>query len=140
VLPGFTADKRARLDSAVYKWNRVAKHPFCLKDGEAETSRIREVAFESDEYKAISASFNGYQIYGVYYPDKDEVVLMSNIVDDFFEAVAMHELGHSIGLAHIEAPGIMFGGGGSPIPQFTDADMAECIRVGACNRPPSQLN
>lgn len=49
------------------------------------------------------------------------------------EGVTMHEIGHALGLGHVEGVAIMSDKGDIRL-DFTSADLAECVRVGACLR------
>lgn len=55
---------------------------------------------------------------------------------DCIEAVVLHEAGHALGLEHVEGTGHVMSTEGDLLLDFTDADRAECERVGVCRASP----
>jgi hypothetical protein len=47
--------------------------------------------------------------------------------------VVLHELGHANGLGHTKEPGVMHGAAEDLHEHYTDSDLEECRRVGACD-------
>lgn len=136
VAPEFTADERHALESSVERWNNVAIERFCLRDakqGEAEqtTHGVFRIAYKSPYWEQLSKNFGGANLIGVHFGGSDQIGIVDALAPDVFEVVAVHEFGHARGLRHVSPPAIMAAIAGSAF-DFTDNDMSECRRVGAC--------
>lgn len=137
VAPEFTEAERAALERAVVRWNAIAIEPFCLRDGapgEAEVTDngVFRVRYRSEYWQQISARLGGSDWWGVHFGARTHQIGIVDILGiDVFELVALHEFGHAHGLVHTGPPAIMTPGVGGTF-DFTEIDMAECRRVGAC--------
>lgn len=69
---------------------------------------------------------------GMHSPALDTIRIDVSQAEDNFETVVVHELGHAMGMEHIPVAGIMYTVVDGSIVDFTDADHAECERVGWC--------
>ncbi len=118
----FTADEVRLLRAAFARWDTIAK-PW----SGAGWRVLKEVP-------AMNAA-------GITYPATHTIMVHPTLLDRRgeyeFLAVVIHEGGHARGLGHTTA-GVMRGGegmGGSYTTAFSPEDIAECIRVGACDVP-----
>lgn len=69
---------------------------------------------------------------GMHTPGVETIRIDVDQADDEFETVVIHELGHALGLGHVDAPGIMNAVVDGSVVDFTHADQGECTRVGTC--------
>lgn len=133
----FPLEERAALGRAVRRWNAIAIQQFCLEDAgeEIEPSTaehaIFRIAYKGEYWKRVSESMGNVDFIGVYWGGPDVIGIVDSMPIDQFERVALHELGHAHGLSHTDAPAIMHAYEGTAS-DFTDKDIAECKRVGAC--------
>jgi hypothetical protein len=139
VTPEFPDAERAALARAVARWNKIAVKKFCLADKTSsnhdDAHTVYRIQYRGPEWQEISKSFGGADVLGIYHScscrNDDRIGIVDVLGPDLFELVALHELGHAHGLAHTPAPSIMHEGVGTAN-NFTDIDLAECRRVGAC--------
>lgn len=137
VSPEFTSKEREALERAASRWNSFATEKFYLrsaKDGEwAEDSKhgIYRIPYLGDHWKRLSKNEHGQNVVGSYVRFNDQITIVDGLDIDFFELVAMHELGHAHGLDHAPAPAVMHAVAGTSN-NFTSNDLAECQHVGAC--------
>ncbi len=129
VSPAFSVEERQALSRAVETWNGLAVKQFCLTD-EPSPYHLDRVDYGGEEYHRLAQPI-GKDFYGLYIGGQGRIVIVSPLGIELFEAVALHELGHALGLDHTPAPSIMHAAAGSAY-QLTPIDIAECIRVGAC--------
>lgn len=131
----FSPEERAALDRAAARWNEIAIEQFCLQDTAEEINgddsrAIFRIPYKGEYWQEISASMGGLDFIGIYWP-WDLIGIVDSMPIDQFERVALHEFGHAHGLGHTDAPSIMHAYEGTAS-DFTDKDIAECKRVGAC--------
>lgn len=133
----FTEEENIGLERAVARWNAIATEQFCLRpaeDGEIATNTqhgVYRIEYKSSYWETLSKQFGGANVLGVHYPSTDQIGIVGGMADN--ELIALHEFGHAHGLAHTEAPSIMHASIGTAS-DFTPIDMAECRRVGACQK------
>jgi hypothetical protein len=131
VSGAFSTDEHAALARANDRWTAIDVAPYCLVAREAPEHTIRRIPYQGGEWQEISRSFGGANVLGLYRGADDSITIVDSLSTDLFELVAVHELGHAHGLAHVDAPAIMHATIGTAT-DFTPNDMAECRRVGAC--------
>lgn len=133
VRAGFSLEQRDSLARAAARWNEIAIESFCVQDDETEGGpEVRPIEYGGEEYQRLYAYFRS-DFGGAHWIDaqgKDVIVLRTDVDVLGFEAVAMHEFGHAHRLGHIPDPGIM--SDAEFTWDFTEYDLAECRRVGAC--------
>ncbi len=129
----FSADDRAHLLSAIQRWNVFAGGPdviaatFTAADGPCRIFREPLPSGMCGAHARTTGSIrltpNCECVHTVAWPPEASC----------FESVAMHEMGHALGMAHLPdgQQGIMRAGLGAW--DFTEADRLECLRIGLCS-------
>jgi hypothetical protein len=137
VSEAFTLEEWGMLDASVTRWNAIAPEQFCLRVGAVALGgsvrhSIFRIPYRGEYWQALSKTFDGADVLGVHYGDTDQIGIVDVLDAVSFPMVALHELGHAHGLDHTEAPAIMYRSIGTAS-DFTELDMSECMRVGACS-------
>lgn len=110
----FTAGQQDEIQRAADAWNAFTVRPVRLTD--------------DGDWLILPALVPGGWL-GYSQPRRRLIRVSPMTPDDQIYAVALHELGHALGLRHV-SQGVM-----DPTRQtvdFSEQDMAECRRVGAC--------
>jgi hypothetical protein len=115
VDPAFSAPERAVLASAAERWTERGHVRHDLTDGPC-WRRIVQATPEQRATMRDGANWSGF------FDDETQTLYLVDV------RAAEHELGHALGLGHVSA-GVM---AAQPGAEWTDADAAECRRVGAC--------
>ncbi len=133
VSSGFDDLERERIERANDRWNVLGTAQTCLAPGENVQGGVKRIEYQGPEWQELSRQFGGLNVLGVYRRATDSITIVSGLPLDTFELVALHELGHARGLAHVTGgPAVMNAGIGAAS-DFTVLDVAECQRVGACS-------
>lgn len=106
---GLNTEQTAVLDDAAARWSAVTREPVRIDPGGCAVHVVDELGDGG--------------IVGEYEPGAMVVRR-----DAFVRSVVMHEMGHGLGLEHVDG-GVM---NAVPWGTMTAADVAECRRVGAC--------
>ncbi len=113
VDPVFTETQRATIASAGQKWGEILEEPITFEGGSWRITR----GAVPDGYVAWTDA------------DKREVTIAPDVADDDLYRAVLHELGHSVGFVHHDAPGVMNPRAGT---DFSAADRAECAALNRC--------
>jgi hypothetical protein len=132
VTPEFSTEERASLESSVTRWNERAITKLCLFDRVSSDHDDRHIVYKGrvGEWTGVEVE-PGKTAIGLYRSWPDTIGILEGLSLDDFELVALHEFGHSHDLAHTARPALMAPSIGSAT-DFTEIDMTECRRVGAC--------
>jgi hypothetical protein len=133
VAPEINEEQYRRIENAVGRWNEIAKQQFCVTRGNGISSAhgIYLIRYGSPTWKTLSQRIGGKDLLGRHWEGSDQIGIVDVLSDDKFEAVMLHEMGHSRGLEHTHPPAIMFESVGTA-DDFTSLDLQECHRVKVC--------
>jgi hypothetical protein len=115
VAPTFTADERAQIAAAAEAWNQ-------------RTVPSKRITLDGGEWSILEVD-PGTGWNGSATPSRRVIRIHPNPVNATTYEVALHELGHALGMMHTTR-GVMFPHWATS--EFSDEDMAECRRVEAC--------
>lgn len=142
-----SAEDRARVEAAVRSWNDLAGREIAvLEEGDPDdtTCAVRTVAEGSSEYNTIVPEAGG-DFLGAHRKSDGSIVLvptrmMSSApgcaadLGSCVEAVALHELGHALGVPHVHTAPAVMSADGPLLLKFADADRAACVEAKVCAR------
>lgn len=118
----WTDQELTQIYSAAARWNTLAGHELVrieLLDGEQSVRHIRKSSLPEHNV-------------GMHNPRLDNIRIDVAQAGGTFETVLVHELGHALGMAHIDERGIMFPVVDGSVRDFTQGDREECLRVRVC--------
>lgn len=121
-IRGATPEQRAEITEAPAVWNAVARERFRFDDADPEVLIVvRDLSAE----RASTPDLAGYW-------DGRTVHVEQAFEGDTLQMIVSHELGHVLGIGHIDdnVPGLMNPHAGQL--ELSPADIAECRRVEAC--------
>lgn len=134
-----TDEQRAALADGVGRWNAVtdAKHKLRIDPrGDYQVSfpdRIVANGHDWDGRECTMHTFRDRILGNQDCPVAPSVRVVRALVGARLLQVMRHELGHALGIKHIDEDGPLMGGPGrAKADDITERDVTECRRVGAC--------
>lgn len=125
----FTQPQRADIAIAAYRWNTFLGYGYFSVKDDGKCPVLKQdldatlIAEFDQQYPSISMDI--------------PLLIQSNWASDTkFQVVVMHEMGHSIGMRHVDAGphgAIMGRDTNTASDDFTEADKQECRRIGFCD-------
>ncbi len=146
----FTSDEQAHIRNAVTAWNlfsqgqthlvTIADMDFSAEAPPQNVHRILKIKAENNSLVGmVDAQHTGYKVLAFMMPPRTawsprEIYIISDRVDpDQFHWVAVHELGHFLGLDDLHEMGhVMSGAGRFQLEWFTPSDLRECQAAKVC--------
>ena len=127
-----SAEQTSQVQVAFAKWNAfVGRDVVRLEPGDEDDTtcsvRVDESTGDLGLFRHDDASIS-------FAPDymREHAAGCTTHLADCIEATLLHETGHALGLLHVPGAGNVMSADGELVLDFTDADRAECTRVGVC--------
>lgn len=117
----FTPAQREAIAKAAAKWNTITMRPIVLKGG----GHWR--VFLGSPKEVVADGYVGWTISG----SRHEIWIKPGLSEETFYATILHELGHALGLHHVQGKAVMNPTVGQT--EFTEADLEECRNAFACD-------
>jgi hypothetical protein len=123
----FTPDEQVWIQNSAQRWNDwVGYRLVIVEAGDRPACTIRD-----GKTKDPSKVGQDHHPTEVIIIDKEHLVQINRLSQDVFEAIIMHEIGHSLGFDHRGEDGTALMAPAGAL-DFTDIDRIQCIELGIC--------
>ena len=125
IAPGFSSEQVDGIHNAASRWNVfLGRAYFSISD--AGTCPIVPLDLPGELGAELDHDRGRVGV------DLEHLDLFDRVSGPRFETAIMHEMGHSLGMEHVEHA-LMAPNGLTLSEDFTENDQAECVRIGFCS-------